>query len=227
MDTRFRDFIRTFVARWFIAMTGPLSVPLAIGGSFATQDVLRIGLFLTSISCVIFSSYWAWREERIARRKAERIVYHPFVDIAQSCIFCDPKNESWKAEIGFLQTVGPMRICLTVQTYLGGIGQHIWGNKTRWPLRGSVCVGKGEKVSIDLMALDNSSPAHCWCWSSETTDVNTLILQTCHRCQLVFMPEKGRHDYFDFYVSFHDGVPSLIGEHLFLYARAWKNDDAL
>ena len=222
----FRNFIRAFGVRWFVAMSGGLGVPLTVASFFLSGDAAKIILFVTGVACAIFSSYWVWNEEHVARLKAEAIVYHPFIDIKHSQIFLDPpRNESWKAIITFIRETS-LQVCLTIETYPGGIGFHDWGDRRRWTLRKLVDVAEGERLSIDLMALDNSSPTRFWRWAAATADVNTLVCQTCHRCQLVFMPQKGPYDYFDFYVTFHDRTPSLAGEHLFLYAREWRNEDA-
>jgi len=86
---------------------------------------------------------------------------------------------------------------------------------------------KGAQVSIDLMELDDSSPTRFWRWKTDTDGgERPLVSPTCHRCQLVFVAEQGRPDYFDFLVTFRD-PPSLISEHMFLYARDWKNDGVL
>ena len=45
-------------------MSGPLSVPLAVAAIFVTNDRVKVGLWITSIGCVISASYWTWRAER-------------------------------------------------------------------------------------------------------------------------------------------------------------------
>jgi len=45
-------------------MSGPLSVPLAIGAFFVPGYIAKVGLASTAIVCAAFSSYWVWRRER-------------------------------------------------------------------------------------------------------------------------------------------------------------------
>lgn len=61
------DFIRAFGSRWFVLMSGPASVPLAIAAYFVPNGVARSLLALTASACVFFSCYWVWRVEREAR----------------------------------------------------------------------------------------------------------------------------------------------------------------
>jgi hypothetical protein len=94
-----------------------------------------------------------------------------------------------------------------------------------------------EVLPIDLIELDNSGDMPFWRWST----TGEPLVFTFHNCQMVFIIGQEPHDYFDFIVDFHykeisplshDGgtparyekVPSLISEHMFLYAQDWKND---
>jgi hypothetical protein len=61
------SFLRAFGARWFMTMSGPLSVPLAVAAYFVPNEFARIGLFVTAALCAFFSCYWAWRIERQER----------------------------------------------------------------------------------------------------------------------------------------------------------------
>lgn len=45
-------------------MSGPLSVPLAVFAILVTNDSAKVALWITSMGCVIFASYWTWRAER-------------------------------------------------------------------------------------------------------------------------------------------------------------------
>lgn len=120
-----------------------------------------------------------------------------------------------------------MQVYLDFSVYSGGVGYNFWYPKRRLALKRDVNFAGGADVSpIDLMELDNSSPTRFWRWATDT-DIGErpLVSLTCHRCQLEFVAEQEPPDYFDFIVTFHDGkIPSLIGEHMFLYARDWKND---
>jgi hypothetical protein len=66
-----RDYLRAFTARWFIAMSGPLSVPAAALAYWAENTTAKIVFGATAIGCFVFSSYWVWRIERQKRHEAE------------------------------------------------------------------------------------------------------------------------------------------------------------
>jgi hypothetical protein len=69
VGTSFWQFIRSFGGRWFIAMSGPASVPLAIAGILAPNWPLKVALFGTAGTCFVFAAYWVWRNERLARNE--------------------------------------------------------------------------------------------------------------------------------------------------------------
>jgi len=192
--------------------------------------IYAIGSWFTLFmgNLILAAPFRLWNKEHTMLRKAEMLVAHPIIDIEHCYLYCQPpKNESWNAAITLLRASGAMRICLTVQTYLGGMGQHIWSERKRWTLLELANVAHGEQNLIELIELDSTGSAPFWRWAAAVpTDTNTAISRTCHRCQLVFMPQQGRYDYFDFYLYFHERTPSLMGEHLFLYAREWKKIDA-
>lgn len=62
---RIRDFIWAFGAEWSIAMSGPLSVPLAIAGVLSSNDTVKATLFVISAACLVVGSYLIWKRERI------------------------------------------------------------------------------------------------------------------------------------------------------------------
>jgi len=70
----FRDFIRAFGVRWFVAMSGCLGVPLTAAGVFCEATVVKIVFFITAVFCAGFSSFWIWKVEHEARIKAESMV---------------------------------------------------------------------------------------------------------------------------------------------------------
>jgi hypothetical protein len=59
-----KNFIRAFGVRWFIAMSGPLSVPLAALAFWVESNTAKIGFGITAIVCALFALYWIWRVER-------------------------------------------------------------------------------------------------------------------------------------------------------------------
>jgi hypothetical protein len=56
-------FIRSFWGRWFIAMSGSPSVPLAIIAYFVEQTAAKVALAITAIACVFLAAFLSWREE--------------------------------------------------------------------------------------------------------------------------------------------------------------------
>jgi hypothetical protein len=82
----FRDFIRAFGIRWFVAMSGGLGVPLTAAGVFFEPIVVKAVFFVTAIFCAVFSSFWVWKVEHEARIKAEKQIAADFSDARQSSV---------------------------------------------------------------------------------------------------------------------------------------------
>jgi hypothetical protein len=66
-----KEFLLAFLPQWATAMSGALSVPLAIAALFVSNDSARLGLGLTAVVCFIASSYLVWRKERLRAIEAE------------------------------------------------------------------------------------------------------------------------------------------------------------
>ena len=202
-------------------MTFLMGVPLTFGNYLLANDAARFLLPMTGIACMVVASFLVWKAENDARRKAEALVSHPIIERAD--LFFGPPNEIWAARMIFAKNVCGAEVYLVSSEYSGGVGLARWRPKWRLVMRRDVNFSRGVEVSIDLMGRDNG-PAHSWRWADRGE--RPLVTPTCHRCQLVFVTEEA-NDYFDFIVSFHDGnTPSLIGEHMFLYARDWKTEEA-
>src|SRR6266550_9378927 len=71
-EPSFLNFLQALFARWFTAMSGPLSVPLAMAALYVTNDVAKAFLGITAIVCMVFASYWTWRIERLALVEAQK-----------------------------------------------------------------------------------------------------------------------------------------------------------
>jgi hypothetical protein len=67
MDATFSNFLKAFAASWFTRMSGPLSVPLAIGAVFVPSDLVKLILAITAVICGVSASFSVWRRERLAR----------------------------------------------------------------------------------------------------------------------------------------------------------------
>jgi hypothetical protein len=52
-----RNFIGSLFSSWFVAMSGPLSVPLALAALFASDKTLQVILGLTAFVCLWAASY--------------------------------------------------------------------------------------------------------------------------------------------------------------------------
>lgn len=66
MDATFINFLKAFTASWFTLMSGPLSVPLAIGAFFVPGNVAKAILAVTAVVCIVSASFSVWRRERQA-----------------------------------------------------------------------------------------------------------------------------------------------------------------
>ena len=59
-----REFVKAICARWFTAMSGPLSVPLVFLGFYVENTTAKILFFVLAAFGLVFSSYWIWKTER-------------------------------------------------------------------------------------------------------------------------------------------------------------------
>jgi hypothetical protein len=57
-------FLRAFGGRWFVAMSGPLTVPFTAAAVFVDNAWLKLLFGLSAATCATFTSYWLWRAER-------------------------------------------------------------------------------------------------------------------------------------------------------------------
>jgi hypothetical protein len=209
----------------------------AINGILSTV-VFAIGAFVLifSLWTIVVSPFQLWRSERRARLKIEALFCHPFVNIERSSLFFAPPHyESWTARL-VCKKNDSVQICLKLSAHSGGSGYNFWNPEQILVLNDSCKFVKDSEVSIDLIELDKSGPTPSWRWAAKTDGgERPLVLSTFHRCQLVFIgTDQKPMDHFDFVMTFHDGtpdgrklygakIPSLVGEHLFLYAREWKD----
>jgi hypothetical protein len=67
----FRNFVRAFGERWFVAMSGPLSVPLTMIAFFVENKPAKIFLYVTAVGCAVFAAYWVWRVQYQRAKKLE------------------------------------------------------------------------------------------------------------------------------------------------------------
>jgi len=197
-------------------MTFLSGLPLMFGGYFVSGNEVRFILPMAGIACMVVASFLVWKAENDARLKAEALVYHPIIDIRQSYLFLDPpKRKVWKAKIIPTKSVNNVQVCLDFSANSGGVGYNFWRDKRRLVLKENANFVLGAENIIDLIELD----IPFWRWA---TNGGEPLVFTFHNCQLVFIAAQEPTDYFDFIVDFHDKVPSLISEHMFLYAQDWK-----
>jgi hypothetical protein len=180
-------------------------------------------IFLFILNLFSVAPFRIWRREYALRRKAEALVDHPLIDIGRSFLYSEqPNGETWKEKITSTKSIGGVQVCLDYSAYSGGLGHNFWNPKRRLVLITRIDFVKDAQVSIGLMEIDNSGLTRFWRWKANTDGNDRLLSLKNYRCQLVFIAEQETVDYFDFLVNFHDDTPSLIGEHLFTYARDWK-----
>jgi hypothetical protein len=67
-----KEFIRTLFSSWLTAMSGPLSVPLAVAAYYVSNDTAKAALGFTAFFCVFFAAFRLWKQERLARVQAEK-----------------------------------------------------------------------------------------------------------------------------------------------------------
>jgi hypothetical protein len=67
----FRNYLTAFTSRWFIAMSGPISVPAAIAALYVENPTAKILLGLTACTAFVLCSFWIWKIEREKRNDAE------------------------------------------------------------------------------------------------------------------------------------------------------------
>jgi hypothetical protein len=58
------DFCRAIFAKWFSAMSGPLSVQAAIAAAFVENQTVKVSLALTAFVCAWAAAYAVWKIER-------------------------------------------------------------------------------------------------------------------------------------------------------------------
>src|SRR5882762_1191088 len=68
VDIGFKAFLRAFGENWLTRMSGPLTVPLAIGALFA-PGFYKLLFGTLAIVCGVSSSYEVWRNERKRARR--------------------------------------------------------------------------------------------------------------------------------------------------------------
>jgi hypothetical protein len=67
----FRNYVRAFGSSWFVAMSGPLSVPFAVAAVYVEGNWQKAGFAVLAIVCAVYASFSIWKVERIARNAAE------------------------------------------------------------------------------------------------------------------------------------------------------------
>jgi hypothetical protein len=66
-----RNFVDLLLPSWSAAMSGPLSVPLAVLAFFVSNETAKVLLGLSSFACVWAASYVLWSRERTERNKSD------------------------------------------------------------------------------------------------------------------------------------------------------------
>lgn len=63
-SSSFKSFLRAFGARWFTAMSGPLTVPFSVLALIVEARYQKILFGVLALSCAVFAAYWVWKVER-------------------------------------------------------------------------------------------------------------------------------------------------------------------
>src|SRR4051794_32360097 len=89
-------FIRSFFIRWFVAMSGPLTVPFATLAVFAPNTWQKISFSALAVGCAAFSSYWVWRVERLKKNEIAARLEDTLAQLKQAA---DAKKPDFRLEI--------------------------------------------------------------------------------------------------------------------------------
>jgi hypothetical protein len=73
-QSRLRDFALAYLQKWATAMSGPLSVPLAIAALWVENATVKIIFGVTAFVCVWSSAYFVWKRERDSLIEANKKV---------------------------------------------------------------------------------------------------------------------------------------------------------
>jgi hypothetical protein len=152
----------------------------------------------------------------------------PLIDHDHSFLFLDPpRRELWKAQIRFARGGDKLKIRLDYSSHSGGLGEGFWSEPRHLLLRQQNTFAKGQDITIDLMALDDSEPRRFWRWTAEN-DGQPLVSPTMHHCRLAFVVDDRVADDFNFIVVMandnSDGL-LLLGENHFSFASEWRRHD--
>ena len=76
----FFAFLRAFGGRWFVAMSGPLTVPFSVAALYVDSTWARALFGLLAVTCALFTAFWLWRLERervidLESRLAPKLVF--------------------------------------------------------------------------------------------------------------------------------------------------------
>jgi hypothetical protein len=137
----FPEYLRAFTARWFILMSGPLSVPFAIAAALVESTIARVILAGTAVVCLIFSSYWIWRIERESRRAVESKLEALEADDFSQTQWGNVRVADNPATIALFSAPGPDRnkfLALLTQSYISTWARPMGGHEDLLPIEGGI-----------------------------------------------------------------------------------------
>jgi hypothetical protein len=130
--TGFGAFLRAFGGRWFVAMSGPATVPFAIVALFVESTWAKTLFVLLAVMCAGFASYWVWHDERQRAIRLAGQLSTLESRLAPSILL------SWSQVIGPIAIAPPqtLQVFSTLPALTGGLEEHIFGpdaKANRWP----------------------------------------------------------------------------------------------
>ena len=139
--------------------------------SFAGLEAMGLAIFFVAVVILLYRGHHTQvltetkEQEQLSLAPAARGATSPtierYIDREHSFLFLDPpKRELWKAQIRFAQGGDKLKIRLDYSAHSGGLGEGFWSEPRHLLLRQQNTFAKGQDITIDLMALDDSEPRH-------------------------------------------------------------------
>ena len=211
-----------------------------INAGLPSQVWEALGLAIFFVAIVILLYRWHHTQVLTETKEQDHLSVAPapkgatsptierYIDREHSSLFLDPpKRELWKAQIRFARGGDKLKFRLDYSSHSGGPGKGFWSEPRHLLLRQQNTFAKGQDITIDLMALDDSEPRRFWRWTVEN-DGQPLVSPTMHHCRLAFVVDDRVADDFNFIVvkanDNNEGL-LLLGENHFSFASEWRGHD--
>jgi hypothetical protein len=217
------------VNQWYGEGTLTFSPATALGAlEAAAAAFILTWIFIYAVSFIRapVALYHSEKDRADAlQRKFDDAIGARYIDHEHTFLFLDPpKRELWKGKIRFVRGGRNLSIRLDYSSHSGGVGLGFWSEPKQLPLKGPTNFIKGEDVTIDVMALDDSKPKRFWRWKVASGD-DPLVSGSMHHCRLAFIIDEHVVDDFAFVVTGNGDSNNLLllGENHFAFAQKWRN----